>query len=276
MELPKTDDKLPILALVNGVYAILKRHPMVMFRAGLLPFLLMFVIGLWQTPPAWGDVGFQLMRSVEWALLLGLWTFYALQLQRFILKGPLEGAVSFLPKLNMREARFALASIFVGAGFAVFAFWYEQPLFFHQPDLVVMGGMTAIEGKGELLYAALFVGWLTQVFAFVLPAIAVDKPDSLIRIFAVSYETLRRDFSRLFAASLMVVLPVWLFITLIRLVLHMPYFTQWAMADDASALAWNLIFYGLESLKVFISGGLLAMLWALAYGRMKGKIDDLG
>ncbi len=264
---------MPILPLVNSVYATLFRNPMVLFRAGLLPFLLLLTIGLWQTPESWGAIGFQAMRSVEWLLMLGLWTFYAGQLQRFILKGPMEGAVSFLPKLNMREARYALASIFVTAPFSAFAFWYDQPLFFHQPDLVVMGGMTAIEGTGELLYASLFVGWVTALFACVLPAISADDPRKMFAIFAGSFETLRKDFSRLFAASLLVVLPVWLLVGMIRLVLHMPVFTQMAMADEASALAWNLIFFALESLKVFLGGGLLAMLWALAYGRLKGTVS---
>ncbi|NVK19231.1 MAG: hypothetical protein HWE30_11090 [Methylocystaceae bacterium] len=267
---------LPILPLVNGVYAVLARNPMLMVRAGLLPFLLLLTIGLWQTPKEWGDVGFQAMRSVEWVLLLGLWTFFALQLQRFVLKGPVQGAAGFLPKLDMREARFALASIFVMAPVSAFAFWYDQPLFFHQPDLVVMAGMTAIEGRGELLYAALFVGWVTQLFGYVLPAVAQEDGRKLFVIFSQSFEKLRKDFSRLFAATILVVLPVWVLVALVRLVLHMPFFTQMAMADEASALAWNLIFFALESFKVFVSGGLMAMLWALAYGRNKGMSYDPG
>lgn len=274
--LEKKQQPLPILALVNGVYAVLARNPMVMVRAGLFPFLLLLVIGLWQTPEEWGEVGFQAMRSVEWVLLLGLWTFYANQLQGFVLKGPVSGAVSFLPKLNATEARFALASVFVMVPISAFAFWYDQPLFFHQPDLLVMGGMTAIEGKGELLYAALFVGWVSQLFAFVLPAVVSGDQRKLLAIFAQSFEVLRSDFSRLFAASILVVLPVWVFVTLVRMVLHMPFFTQMAMADEASALAWNLIFFALESFKIFVSGGLLAMIWALAFGRMRGQFNDLG
>ncbi|NVJ92897.1 MAG: hypothetical protein HWE34_14640 [Methylocystaceae bacterium] len=270
------EHKLPVLAMVNGVYAILMRNPMILLRAGLFPFLLLVVIGFWTTPPSWGAVGFQAMRSVEWILVLGLWTFYAGQLQRFVLKGPMNGAVTFLPQLNMREARYALASIFALAPLSVFAFWYDQPLFFNQPDLVIMGAMTALEGKGELLYAGLFLGWITQLFAFVLPAVAEDDERKIGQLLAASFEALRQDFSRLFAASLLVVLPVWLLFAMIRLVLHMPIFTQMAMADDASALAWNLIFFTLETLKVFLCGGLMAMVWALAYGRMRGKIHDLG
>lgn len=273
MEEIKQDNKLPILALVNGVFAVAKRNPMLFVRAGLFPFVLLILTGLWQTPESWGKAGYYALRSVEWVLVLGFWTFYANQLQRYVLKGAMEGAASFLPKLNIREARYALASILVFSPLTLFAFWYDQPLFFHQPDLVVMGGMTAIEGGGELLYASLFLGWLTQLFAFVLPAIAEDDVRSLPKLFQMSFETLRQDFSRLFAASLLVVLPVWLFVAMVRLVLHMPFFTQMAMADDASAVAWNLIFFALETFKIFVGGGLLAMLWALAYGRMKGQVQ---
>jgi len=264
-------DKLPILALVNGVYAVIARNPMIVVRAGLFPFLLLLTIGLWQTPESWGSFGFHAIRSVEYVIIIALWTFYASQLQRFVLKGPMDGAASFLPKLNKREGKYAIASIMVMSPMTVFAFWYEQPLFFSQPDLVVMGGMTAIEGTSELLYASLFVGWIMQIFAFVLPAIAEDDVRRLPKLFGMSFDILRTEFSRLFAASLLVVLPVWLLVAMIRLILHMPFFTQMAMADDASALAWNLIFFALETLKVFLSGGLLAMLWALAYGRTRGK-----
>ncbi len=269
-------DKLPIVALVIGVKAVVRRNPMVMVRAGLFPFLLLFVIGLWQTPESWGKVGYHAMRSIEWVLVLGLWTFYAVQLQRYVLKGAMGGAASFLPKLNKREGRFALASIMVLSPLSLFAFWYDQTLFFNQPDLVLMTGLTAMDGTAELLYSSLFLGWLTQLFAFVLPAIAEDDKRSLPELFQMSFASLRQDFSRLFAASLLVVLPVWLLVAILRFILHMPFFTQMALADDASGIAWNLIFYALETLKVFVSGGLLAMLWALAYGRMRGRTNDIG
>ena len=268
--------KMPILSLVVGVKAIVRRNPMMMVRAGLFPFLLLFVIGLWQTPESWGKLGYHAVRSVEWVLVLGLWTFYAVQLQRYVLKGAMGGATSFLPKLNMRERRFAIASILVLSPMSLFAFWYDQHLFFHQPDLVLMTGLTAMDGTAELLYSSLFLGWLTQLFAYVLPAISEDDKRSLPQLFQMSFEALRHDFSRLFAASLLVVLPVWLLVAILRFVLHMPFFTQMAMADDASAVAWNLIFFALETLKVFVSGGLLAMLWALAYGRSKGFQNDAG
>lgn len=268
--------QLPILPLVNGVYAVLARNPMMMVRAGLLPFLLLLTIGLWQTPKDWGPVGYQAMQSVEWVLMLGLWTFFAIQLQRFVLKGPVHGAVGFLPKLDMAEARFALASIFVSAPISAYAFWYDQPLFFNLPDMLALFGMTALEGKSEMLYAALFVGWVTQLFAFVLPSVVSGQGEKLFVIFARSFEVLRKDFSRLFAASILVVLPVWLFVFFLRMVLQAQFFVELAMADEANALAWNFMFEALGAFKVFVCGGLLAMLWALAYGRNKGMSDDLG
>jgi hypothetical protein len=57
----------------------------------------------------------------------------------------------------------------------------------------------------------------------------------------------------------------------LRIVLHSSIFANMALANDANALAWNLVFIALETLNVFLSGGLLAMLWALAYGRSRTK-----
>jgi len=270
----QADNKLPVLALVNGVYAVLSRNPMILLRAGLFPFLITLLVGLWHTPQSWGPQGFYAMRVLEWGLMIGLWTFYAVQLQRFFLKGGFDGAVSFLPKLNWREGRFAQASILVTLPLTLFAFWFDQPLFFHQPDVLVMGGITALDGISTHLYASLFLGWLMQLFAYVLPALAEDDPRPLKDLFAMSFHHLRTNFSRLFAASLLVVLPVWIAAFILRLVLHMPVFTQLAMGDEASTLVWNLLFLTLETLKFFIGGGLLAMLWALAYGRTRGQHVD--
>jgi len=265
------EQKLPVMALVNGVFSVIGRNPLILVRAGLFPLLLTLLINLWHTPDSWGVEAFYAMRVVEWLLLIALWTFYAVQLQRFVLKGPMDGAASFLPKLNIREWRFAQASFIVVLPLSLFAIWFDQPLFFHQPDILVMGGITALDGISEHLYASLIIGWLTQLMAFVLPAIAEDDTRSLKDLLTASFNTLRTHFSRLFAASLMVVLPVWALAFILRLVLHMPFFTQMAMQSDASALGWNLISLALEILKAFIGGGLLAMLWALAYGRMRGQ-----
>ena len=43
LDIPKLDDKLPVFALVNGVYAVLFRNPMIFVRAGLFPFLLLHI-----------------------------------------------------------------------------------------------------------------------------------------------------------------------------------------------------------------------------------------
>jgi len=271
VDIPKPDDKLPVLSLVNGVYAVLFRNPMIFVRAALFPFLLTLLINIWHTPQSWGPESFYGIRILQWLLLLGLWTFYAVQLQRFVLKGSFEGAASFLPKLNQREWRFFKASVLVVIPLTFFAFWFDQPLFFHQPDVLVMGGITALDGISIHLYASLFLGWIMQIFAFVLPAIAEDDPRRTRDLFTLSFNALRQDFTRLFAASLLVVLPLWVGVFILRLVLHMPVFTQLAMADEASALVWNLIFLTLETAKTFIGGGLLAMLWALAYGRTRGR-----
>ncbi|WP_135080968.1 hypothetical protein [Terasakiella sp. SH-1] len=267
----KIEDKLPILATVNGVYAVLMRNPMVMVRAGLFPFALVFLLSLWQTPQEWGQSGYYGLRVVEWLLIIGLWTFYAGQLQRFVLKGAMAAQVSFLPKLNGREWKYALTSSLVFLPLTGFAFWFDQPLFFHQPDLLVMGGITALDGISGHLYASLFLGWFTQLMAYSLPAIAEDDPRSIKSLLAASFSGLRKDFSRLFAASILVVLPLWGLVFILRLMLHMPFFTQMAMGDEASALAWNLMFLALETLKVFVGGGLLAVLWALAYGRWRKR-----
>lgn len=274
LDIPKLDDKLPVFALVNGVYAVLFRNPMIFVRAGLFPFLLLLAINLWHTPQSWGQEAFYGIRVIEWLMILALWTFYAVQLQRFVLKGSFEGATSFLPKLNLREWRFFKASVLVLMPLTIFAFWFDQPLFFHQPDVLVMGGITALDGVSLHLYASLFLGWIMQVFAFVLPAIAEDNPRPARDLFAMSFNALRQDFTRLFAASVLVALPLWVAVFILRLVLHMPIFTQLAMGDEASALVWNLLFLTLETAKTFIGGGLLAMLWALAYGRTRGRHVD--
>lgn len=268
--------QLPVMALVNGVFAVLKRNPMLMVRAGFFPFVLLVILGLWETPDHWGKTGYYALRIVEWLLSVALWTFYANQLMRFVLKGPMQGAAQFLPRLDGRELRFGQASLIVALPISLFAFWYEQPLFFAQPDMVIMGAMTALDGLGELLYASLFIGWLMQLMAFVLPLLSVGDRRPLKDLFVLSFKMLRNDFTRLFWASLLVALPVWLFIGLIRLVLHMPVFTQLAIGDPAAAVAWNLTFFVLETLKVFWAGGMLAILWALAFGRMKGMTHDLG
>ncbi|SCA57084.1 membrane hypothetical protein [Candidatus Terasakiella magnetica] len=267
----KLDEKMPILAMVNGVYAVLSRNPMILLRAGLFPFLLVFLIALWSTPKSWGVESYYALRVVEWGLMVAFWTFYASQLQRFVLKGSMDGAVSFLPKLNAREGKYALASGLIFLPLSAFALWFDQPLFFHQPDILIMGGITALDGVSAHLYASLIVGWLIQLFAFVLPAITEDDPQSIKQLMRNSFHGLRHDFSRLFAASLVVVLPIWVLTFILRLVLHMPFFTRMAMGDDSSALAWNLIFIALETFKAFVGGGLLAMLWALAYGRWRNR-----
>lgn len=262
-------DKMPIFPLVNGVLSVIRRNPKLLLRAGLFPYLLLFAIGLWSTPESWGPIGYYAIRALELVLVICLWTFYASQLQRFVLKGPVEGAAHFLPKLNKTELRFGLTSLIILAPFSAFAIWYDQPLFFHQPDLLIMGGMTAMDGTGELLYTSLFAGWIIQIYAFILPAIADDDERSFIELCTLSFHAMRNDFSRLFASSLLVVLPVWLLFTMLRTLLYSSIFRQMALADDASALVWNLVFFAFETLNVFLGGGLLAMLWALAYGRWR-------
>lgn len=262
-----TQGKLPIIALVDGVFRIILRNPMLFVRAGLFPFILLFIISLWTTPQDWDSASFYAVRTIEWLFLIALWTFFTSQLQRFVLKGPLDGSASFLPKLNKTEAKFAFASMLILLPFSAFAFWYDQPLFLHQPDLLIMGSMTAMNGIGDLLYTGLFAGWIVQIFAYVLPAIAQGDTRSILKLCSLSIEALRLDSSRLFAASLLVVLPVWLASTFLRILLHTSFITQMALSSDANALAWNLTLTLLETLNVFLSGGLLAMLWALAYGR---------
>ncbi len=264
-------DKMPIMSLVNGVYTILFRQPMTFVRAGFFPFVLVFLTMLWETPKSWGPEGYYGMRLIEGLMMLAFWAFYAVQLQRFILKGPFEGAATFLPRLNLREWRFAKASFFVMMPLTLFDFWFEQPLFYHQPDLLVMGGITALDGVSMHLYASLALGWILQLFAFTLPAIAEDDPRTLLQLLTLSFNGLRTDFSRLFVASLLVALPVWVLAFILRLILHMPVFTQLAMQDAATGLVWNTLFILLETLKAFVGGGLLAMLWALAYGRWRGR-----
>lgn len=262
-------EQMPIFPLVNAVLGVLRRNPKLLLRAGLFPFLLLFIIGLWTTPESWGSAGYYAIRGLELVLVVCLWTFYTMQLQRFVLKGPIEGAASYLPKLNKTELRYGLVSFIILTPFSAFAIWYDQPLFFHQPDLLIMGGMTAMDGAGQLLYTSLFAGWIVQIYAFVLPAIAEGDKRSFIQLCTLSFHALRNDFSRLFASSLLVVLPVWVFFTLLRVALYSSSLSELALQDNASALVWNLAFFALETLNVFLSGGLMALLWALTYGRWR-------
>lgn len=272
---PIQNQPLPIMALVNGTFAAVLRNPMNIFRACLFPALLTVLIMQWQSPEAWGAVGYHLTRALEWVLLLWLWTASACQLQRFFLQGPMTGATRFLPRLDRTEGRFMLLSILVILPYTLFAVWYQQPLYLHQPDLIIMGSITALDGTGELLYASLVVGWATQLLAYSLPMIADGDRRSPWLILGASFHALRHDFSRLFAASLLVALPIWAFFALARMILHMPAITAWALQDEGGALVWSFASVALEAIKIFLSGSSLAILWSLAYGRWRQKSNPL-
>jgi len=260
---------LPIMAMVNATFRTALQNPLAFLRACLFPALLTILIAQWQSPPDWGVMGYHLSRIVQWGILLWLWTASARQIQRFLLKGPMQGATGFLPRLDAIEGRFLILSILVSLPFTVFAFWYEQPIYLHQPDLLVMGSMTALEGSGLLLYSSLAAGWVTQLMAYALPMIADGDQRPLRTILRTAFESVRQDFSRLFAASLLVVLPLWLFIALVRMILHLPDVTHWALQDETAGLIWSIALISLEAFKVFIGGTILAILWALAYGRTR-------
>lgn len=271
---PVERPRLGIMPLVKAVYVLLKRHFASFAKAAFLPFVMVWIIGLWQTPDEWGALGLYGMRAVEYGLYLAFWTFFAIRIQTFVLKGPLEGqGGGLLPRLDMRERRFAIASACVFFPVSAYAFYFNQPLFFHMPDLVVLASITALDGYSTAIYVGLFAGWLTQIFAYVLPALALDDQQPIPEQLWKSFEALRLDFSRLFGAALLVSLPVWLGFAVLRILLHAPVFTQAALNDEATAMVWNLSLYTLETVKVFVGGGVLAILWALAFGRSQGRVD---